>query len=148
MGNQSIGEIGDGGGRVSGLGLGGGLGGVGGRDGLPGQLSGQIRNPFEIKSVEELEREDDLVKLDLPGHPLEDPTPAGHRQVRVLVSQVRPLHRHVPVIPEVEAVNGLVAVPFLLRHVLNQHAEPRRNAEPLLQVAGVELVGERHEVAQ
>jgi hypothetical protein len=65
----------------------------------------------------------DLLQLHLPVRALKDPGAAGHRQVRVLVGQVRSLHRYVTVVPEVEGVDRLVPVTFLLRFVFDQNAQ-------------------------
>lgn len=109
---------------------------------------GQITNTLEIKGIEDLEGENKLLKLDLSVRPLEDSRTSGDGQVGVLVRQVRALDGYVAVIAEVEAVDGLVAVAFFVGDVLDEHAEAAGYAEPLLQVAGVDLVGERHEVAE
>ena len=79
------------------------------------------------------------MELDLAVGALEDARPAGDRQVRLLVGQVRALHRDVAVVAEVEAVDGLVPVAVPVRDVLDQHADPRRDPQPLVQAAAVHL---------
>lgn len=115
---------------------------------LTKKFLGQITNTLEIKGIEDLEGENKLLKLDLSVRPLEDSRTSGDGQVGVLVRQVRALDGYVAVVAEVEAVDGLVAVAFFVGDVLDEHAEAAGYAEPLLQVAGVDLVGERHEVAE
>ena len=144
----SIGIVRNGGGRVTGLSRRHRLDGDGGRNRLPPQLRRQILNPIQIKGVKQLIRKDDLMQLDLPGHALKNSTSPGDGQQGVLISQVSALHRHVPVIAKVEAVDGLVAVAFLLGNVLDEDAYPCRYANALLEVAGVELVAEWDKVPQ
>lgn len=103
-------------------------------DGLPQQLGGQLSDPFEVEGVEELEGEDDLLQLHLSVRPFEHARPSRHGQIRILVRKIRPLYGNVTVVPEVEAVYGLVTVPLLLRHMLYQHADAGRYTQPLLKV--------------
>ncbi|KAM1009963.1 hypothetical protein ACFX2C_045493 [Malus domestica] len=103
------------------------------------KLLRQILNPLQIKCVQNLEGEQNLVQLHLPVHPFENPRPTSHSQIRVLVSQVRPLNRHVAVVPEIEAVNCLVSISFLLRLVFDQNADSRRYPQPFLKISGVYL---------
>lgn len=138
---RSVGVVADAGVRRGGLGGGGGLDGGGGRDGRAEQVPGQVRDALEVEGVEDLEGEDDLVELHLAVDALEDARPAGDRQVRLLVGQVRALHRDVAVVAEVEAVDGLVPVAVAVGDVLDQHADPRRDPQPLVQAAVVNLRG-------
>ena len=124
------------------------LGGLCRRRGLDGrgrqhwraeQLPRQVRDALEVEGVEDLEGEDDLVELDLPVGALEHPGASGDGEVGLLVGEVWPLHGEVAVVAEVDAVDGLVAVPVALRHVLDQDADPRRDPDPLVQAPVVHL---------
>lgn len=125
--------------RLAGLGCRRRLHGGRGGHGLAEQLLGQLRDALQVESVEELEGEDDLVQLHLPGRPLEDAGPAGDGQVSVLVCQVRPLHRYLAVVAEVEAKYSFVPVTILLWYMLDQDADPRRDPQPLLKIATINL---------
>lgn len=98
------------------------------------QLLGKIGNSLEVEGVEELEGEDDGLQPNLPVGTGEDPGAAGDGEVGGVVGEVGALHGKMPVVPEIEAVDGLVLVAVLLRQVLHQDADPRRNPSPLLQV--------------
>lgn len=134
-----VGEVLNRGVRLAGLGRRRRLHGRRGRHGIAEQLLGQLRDALQVEGVEELEGEDDLAQLRMPGRPLEDAGPAGNGQVSVLVCQVRPLHRYVAVVAEVEAKYRFVSVTLLLRHMLDQDADPRRDPQPLSKVTTVNL---------
>lgn len=134
-----IGKIRERGSGLTSLGRGGGLRRGRWQHSLAQKLRREVRYALEVESVEELEREDDLLELHLAIHPLEYTGSTSHRQIRVLVRQVRPLHRDVAVVAKVEAVDGLVPVAFLLRLVLDQYAYSGGYAGPFLQVPGVNL---------
>jgi hypothetical protein len=136
---SSVGVVVEGCVRLGGPGGGGGLDGGRRRDGRAEQVPGQVRDAPEVEGVEDLEGEDDLVELDLAVDALEDAGAAGDRQVRLLVGQVRALHRDVAVVSEVEAVDGLVAVAVAVGDVLDEHADARGDAQPLVQAAVVHL---------
>ena len=109
------------------------------RDRIAEELLRQIRDPLELKCVEELKGEDDLLQFDLAVDAFEDARATGDCKIRFLVCQVRPLHRNVAVVTEIEAVYRLVSVSIALRHVLDQDTEPCCDPQPLLQVPMVEL---------
>ena len=131
----SVGEVGNAGIWLGSLCSGRGLNSRTRWDGLTQQLGWQLTDPFEIESVEELEGEDELLKLDLAVHPFEDTRSACNGQIRILVRKIRSLYGYVTVVPKVEAVDGLVTVPFLLRHVLDQHTDAGRDTYSLLKVS-------------
>jgi hypothetical protein len=106
---------------------------------LPKKLFGQVSNTLQIKCVEKLEGENNLLQLHLSVHPLKDPRTTSHSQTRILEGQIGSLHRYVTVVPEVEAVDRLVPVPFLLRFVFDQNAYSRCDPRPFLQVSGIQL---------
>lgn len=110
---------------------------------LSHQLLRQLFDPLEIKGVEKLERENNLLQLNLPGNPLKDSRPTSHRQISVLVGQIRPLHRYVTVVSEVEAVNRFVAIALLFWIVLDQNADTSCYSNAFLQVSTVNFVAER-----
>jgi hypothetical protein len=137
--DQSVGVVVDAGVRLGGPGGGRGLDGGGGRDGRAEQVPGQVRDAPEVEGVEDLEGEYDLVELDLAVGALEDAGAARDGQVRLLVGQVRALHRDVAVVAEVEAVDGLVPVAVAVGDVLDEHADAGGDAQPLVQAAVVNL---------
>jgi hypothetical protein len=106
---------------------------------LPKKLFGQVSNTLQIKCVEKLEGENNLLQLHLSVHPLKDPRTTSHSQTRILVGQIGSLHRYVTVVPEVKAEYGLVPVTFLFRSVLNQNAHACCYSQPFLQVSGIYL---------
>ena len=57
------------------------------------KLLRQVLDSLQVKSVEKLEGEDELLQLHLVVGPFEDATPTGHSQVSVFIGQVLPLHR-------------------------------------------------------
>ena len=130
----SVGEVGNAGMWLGSLCSGRGLDGRTRWDGLTQQLGWQLTDPFEIEGVEELEGEDELLKLDLAVHPFEHARPARNGQIRILVRKIRSLYGYVTVVSKVEAVDGLVTVPFLLRHVLDENADTGRYSQTLLKV--------------
>ena len=108
-------------------------------DRLPQEIRRQLLDALQVKGVEELEGENNLLKLNLTVGPFEDSGTTGDGQIRILVGQVRPLHRYVTIVSEIEAVYGLVPVSFLPWNILYQHAYPRCYSQPLLQVSRVDL---------
>lgn len=103
------------------------------------KLLRQVLNPLQVKSVQDLEREHNLVQLHMPVHPFEDPRTTSHRQAGVLVSQVGSLDRNVTIVPEIEAVHGLVSVTFLFRLAFDQNAQTSRYPQAFLKISGVYL---------
>ena len=79
---------------------------------LAKQLFWEFTNSLQIESVENLKGEDDLVEPNLTGDAFKNARPTSNSQIRVLVSQVRSLHRYVTVVSEVKAEDGLVAITF------------------------------------
>lgn len=103
------------------------------------KLLGQVLNPLQVKSVQDLEWEHNLVQLHMPIHSFEDPRTTSHRQAGVLVSQVGSLDRNVTIVPEIEAVHGLVSVTFFFRLAFYQNAQASRYPQAFLKISGVYL---------
>lgn len=120
--SSSVSKVGKGGVGLASLGRSDGLDAEVWLDGLDNKLLGKVLDALEVKRVEEFKGENNLLKLHLAIRPLEHPRSACHRQVRILVRQIRSLHRYVTVVPEVKAVYRLVPVAFLFRLVFYQNA--------------------------
>lgn len=124
---------------LQGLGLWAGLNSWAGFNGLTEKLLWKVLDAPEVESVEDLEGEHNLVKLDLADDTLEDAGATGDGKVRVLIGQIRSLNGNMAIIAEVEAEDGLVSVTFLLRLVLDQNADTCRDAHALLHTPCVQL---------
>lgn len=133
---------------LQGLGIWAGLNSWAGLNGLAEELLREVLDALEVESVEELEREHNLVELDLAGGPLKDAGAAGDGEICVLVRQIRALNGNVTVVSEVETVDGLVSVSFLLRLVLDQNADSCGYAHALLHTPCVQLVAEGDEITE
>lgn len=116
---------------------------------LSKELTGEVLlNALEVKCVEKLEGENKLLQLHLTVSTLEDPRPASHGQIRVLVGQIGSLHRNVTVISEVQAVDGLITITFLFWFVFDQNAYSSSYSNSFFQVPTVQLIIETTEKIQ
>jgi hypothetical protein len=116
---------------------------------LSKELTGEVPlNPLEVKCVEKLDGENKLLQLHLTVSTLEDPRPASHGQIRVLIGQIGSLHRNVTVVSEVEAVDGLITITFLSWFVFDQNAYSSSYSKSFFQVPTVQLIIETTEKIQ